>query len=192
MQFVNVYTYGINDVNYLRPSFAYILLIAQFFYSIRIPYQLIIQAAGHYKQTRNGAILEAIINIVISVILVINFGLVGVAIGTLISMVFRTMQLSIYMCKNIVKRSYFITIGKCMISFLEMTIIVLLFNLIHLDFPYNYMDWIKNAIIAGIISLVIVFVGSFIFYRKDIKGLIGKMKNVFNSGKKESERENYR
>lgn len=183
LQFVNVYTYGINDVDYLRPAFAYILLIAQFFYSIRIPYQMVIQAAGHYKQTRNGAILEAIINIVISVILVINFGLVGVAIGTLISMVFRTMQLSIYMCKNIVKRSYFITIGKCMVSFLEMAIIILVFNLLNLEFPYNYMDWIKNAIITGIISLVTVFVGTLIFYRKDFKGFIEKMKNVFHSGK---------
>lgn len=179
LQFVNVYTYGINDVNYLRPAFAYILLIAQFFYSIRIPYQMIIQAAGHYKQTRNGAIFEAVINILLSIILVITFGLMGVAIGTLVSTIFRTMQLSIYMCKNLVARNNLITVGKCIVSFLEMAIIIFIFNLLNLNFPINYFEWIKNAIIAGLISLIVVAVGSVVFYRKDFKRFMLKIKNIF-------------
>ena len=184
LQFVSVYTKGINDVNYIRPTFAYILLIANFFYSIRIPYQLVIQAAGHYKQTRNGAILEAVINIVISIIFVIYFGLIGVAIGTFVSMAFRTIQLSVYMCKNIVKRSNFITIGKCLISFAEIGIIILLFNLLNLQDPNNYVEWIKNAMIVGIISLIIVLIGILIFYRKNLKEFLLKINNALHTKNK--------
>lgn len=72
LQFVQVYTKGITDVNYSRPMFAYILLAAQFFYAIRLPYQFVVQAAGHFKETKKYAIVEAILNIVISIILVIR------------------------------------------------------------------------------------------------------------------------
>ena len=178
LQFVQVYTKGINDVDYLRPQFAYILLVAQFFYCIRIPYQMVIQAAGHYKQTRNGAIMEALINIIISVALVIKFGLIGVAVGTLASMIFRTIQLSIYMCKNIVERSNWITIYKCCIAFLEGIIIIFIVKILNLEMPATYIEWIKNGIITGIISLIIITIGSVIFYKNDTKRLLLKLKNM--------------
>ena len=180
LQFVSVYTKGINDVNYIRPVFAYIFLVAQFIYIIRQPYQSIIQAAGHYKQTRNGAILEAAINIIVSIVLVIKFGLIGVAIGTLVSVIFRTMQLMIYVCRKIVKRSSLIAIGKCIIGFVEMVIIILIFNLLNLNYPNNYIELIENAIIAGVISLFVVGIGSLIFYKKDVKGTFFRVKNALN------------
>lgn len=179
VQFVFVYTKGIQDVNYLRPAFAYFLVLANFFYSIRMPYQLVIQAAGHYKQTKNGAMTEALINIIISIILVIKLGIVGVAIGTFISMLFRTLQLSLYMSKNIINRSQFVTIFKIVISFIEGAIVIGVLNLIHLNMPENYFQWIINALIVGIISLMIVGLGNALIYHNDSRNLIRKMKNIF-------------
>lgn len=177
LRFVSIYTKGINDVNYIRPVFAYILLLGQFFYVIRQPYQAIIQAAGHYKQTRNGAILEAVINIVISIVLVIKFGLVGVAIGTLVASLFRTLELMIYTCKNLVKRSKLIAIRKILVALIEMFLIVLIFNILNIEYPNNYFDWLIDAVIVGIISLFVVGIGTLIFYRKDLKGIIIRIKN---------------
>lgn len=183
LPFINIYTRGINDVDYMRPEFAYILLIAQFFYCIRIPYQMVIQAAGHYRQTKNGAILEAILNIIISIALVIKFGLVGVAIGTLVSMVFRTLQLSIYMCKNIIKRSYFIFFKKCLISFVEASIIIFIVNKLCLTMPDNYISWILNAIIVSIIAFIVIILGSFIFFKKEMNIFFDKINNIFKCKK---------
>lgn len=180
LEFVNIYTKGINDINYLRPEFAYIFLIAQFFYCIRIPYQMVIQASGCYKQTRNGAILEAVINIVISVLLVLKFGIVGVAIGTVVSIIFRTLQLSIYMCNHIVKRSNLITIFKCIIAFVEGIIIIFIIKKMNLEMPYNYIEWLKNAIIVGFISISTVGIGLLVFYRNDLKNLLIKLNNIFH------------
>lgn len=187
LQFVNVYTKGVNDANYIRPIFAYIFLIANFFYCLRIPAQSIIQAAGHYKQTRNGAILEAIINLVISIALVVKFGVIGVAIGTLISMLFRTIQLIIYMSRKIVKRRCFIAIGKCVISFIEMGIIIFIVNTLKLNYPNNYLEWIRNAIIVGLIALIVVGVGALVFYMKDLKGTIFRFKNAIHIEQKKGE-----
>ena len=178
IDFVRIYTGGITDVNYIRPAFAYILAIAQFFYCIRIPYQLIIQAAGHYKQTRNGAIVEAVINIIISVCLVIKFGLIGVAIGTLIASILRTVELAHYMFKNIIKMNFRNFIYKCMISFLQIIIVVSVVHITKLTVPLNYLGWFIKAIYTVTISIIVVSIATFIFYKKEFKLTVSKVKNI--------------
>ena len=184
LQFVAIYTKGITDANYLKPVFAYLLLIGQFFYTISLPYQYIIQAAGHFEQTKKYAIIEAIINIVISICLVIKFGLIGVAIGTLIAMLYKTIMFSNYMSENIIERSKIITIKKCFISICEFLIIYFIYKFINPRVELNYFSWIKNGIIVFTISIPILVIGSILFYRKEIKNLFKKIKNMKNTKKK--------
>ena len=93
--------------------FAYVLTLAEAIYCIRIPYHSVVLAAGHYKETRNGAFVEAFINIVISIILVRENGpFIGVAIGTIAAMLFRTTQYAVYLSKNIIKRSILVFIKR--------------------------------------------------------------------------------
>ncbi len=102
--FVGLYTKGVTDADYLRPAFGYCLTAGFFIYCIRIPYKLIVDAAGHFKQTKNGAMIESAINIAVSVLLVVKLGILGVAIGSISAMLFRTIQYGIYVSKNLVKR----------------------------------------------------------------------------------------
>lgn len=101
MPFVYFYTKGITDANYFRPVFAYIMIIAQYIEVIKKPYFDLVLAKGDFKQTRNGAWLETIINIAISCILVWKLGIIGVAIGTLVSVSIRTIEIIHYASKNI-------------------------------------------------------------------------------------------
>ena len=178
LQFVQIYTKNITDVNYLRPEFAYILLIAQFFCAIRLPYQYIIQAAGHFKQTKKYAIIEAIINISISVLFVIKFGLIGVAIGTLTAMVYKTIMFSNYMSKNIINRSRWITYKRCLVSIIEFIMIFVLYKLINYPTLTNYFNWFINALIVVVISTLVIGICNYIFYKKDLNNLIKKLKNM--------------
>ena len=73
--FVSVYTYGINDANYIVPVFALILTIAQWLYCARLPYHIMIKAAGHYRETQNSAFIEAGLNVLISITTVYVWGL---------------------------------------------------------------------------------------------------------------------
>lgn len=184
--FVKIYTSGVTDVDYIRPVFSAIILIAQFFNCVRIPYQLVVQAAGHYKQTRNGAIFEAVINLGISILLVIKYGIVGVAIGTLAATVFRTIQYSYYVCKNIVNRSQWITLLRVIISFTEALATVVVVNALHLSQPKNYLDWFINALITLVVCCVIVVIGSILFDKSNIKRLRQKISVIFNKKKQTS------
>jgi len=90
--FVSIYTKGITDANYIRYAFGYLIVISEFIWAIRLPYSSIILSAGHFKQTRIGAWVECLSNIVISIILVFKCGIIGVAIGTIVAMTIRTCE----------------------------------------------------------------------------------------------------
>lgn len=104
VSFVKVYTYGINDADYYVPVFATILTLAHWAYCTRLPYHIIVKAAGHYKQTQASAVIEASINVVVSVATVKLYGLVGVAIGTACAMVYRSVYYWFYLSRRILHR----------------------------------------------------------------------------------------
>ena len=178
LDFVKLYTHNVTDVDYIRPTFACTIILAQYFNGVRIPYQLVVQAAGHYKQTKKAAILEPIINITVSVLLVIKFGLVGVAIGTFVATLFRTIQYSYYMSHVLIKRNALIVAHRVLLSFAEAGLIIVVFNALPLPPAQDFTIWVVRACVCVVISVVIVSSGSFLFFRNDVKNLIVKVRNV--------------
>ena len=163
--FVEVYTKGVTDGNYLRPLFAVLLVAAEGFYILRAPYSNIIFVAGHFKQTQAGAFFEAGVNIALSLILIRPLGIVGVAVGTLIAMVFRTVNYALYVNKNIVNvgfwgllRKLFAVVASYLIVYLTSTRMM-----ISVD---NYLSWCVYA--AGTVMFAI-FVTIFVYVILDFK-----------------------
>lgn len=170
--FVNIYTSGINDTNYIQPVFGILLLISEAIYCYRDPYVSIAYASGRFKETAKYAYIEAISNILISVVLVIRFGLVGVAVGTFVSMCYRLIMHVIYAKKNILYRP----ISKFAASFARSTLILgacvaLAFAAIRI-MPSTFVGWIIMAFgVAGIVALMIILV-QLISNRKQFSSLL--------------------
>ena len=168
LPFISLYTKGVHDVEYILPIYAIVITGAQMFYSFRTPYLTIVQGVGHYKQTKNGAYAEAIINIVTSVILVKYIGIVGVAVGTLIANVFRTVQYALYIDKHIVPRGK--TVFARRILWTVSNILIIYFIVSSKASQFAYLDWkawIVTALIISILSILLTALSSLIFYRKD-------------------------
>lgn len=172
--FVTVYTSGITDAEYSRPIFALLLSAAQFIGCVRTPYQNVVDAAGHFKQTRNSAIIEAGLNVAISIVAVMQFGLVGVAIGTLVSTLYRSIYIMIYASKNILKRSNWNFVKRIVCSLIEMGLIYILTNIFVNVNVTDYISWFIYAIAVGIISVIVVLACSFVFDRKDFYDCVRK------------------
>ena len=173
--FVSVYTIGVSDANYIVPVFAYLITLAQASYCLRLPYNIMVLAAGHYKQTQCSAIIEAIINVVLSIVLVFSFGLIGVALGTFAAMAYRTVYLANYLKKNILQRKLKHFIKHL---FIDVLAVIILFTILF-AFPdffemkqINYFSWFvlafKVALTAGVIQMLI----NIIFYIKKIRQFI--------------------
>lgn len=181
--FVKVYTQGVTDADYVVPVFSALIVLAYAFFSMRFPYTVMILVAGHYKETQWSCIIEAGLNVILSIIFVIFWGLSGVALGTLIAMIYRTLYCVFYLQKHILKRPcwhYFknlavdiLTAGLCIVA------------TIWIKFEeVSWLSWIIMALKVAGISLVVVAVVNCIFYFKNIKELVGYMRKKIWKKKK--------
>lgn len=178
LPFISLYTKGITDANYHQPLLAYCLVIASAIYCIRLPYHYVTLAAGHYKQTRNGAFAEAIINIVLSIVLVNIFGMAGVVIATICAVLFRTIQYAIYLSKNILKRKINEFIKRCIIYSSATVLSILLARLIPVIPINNYLDWCIYALTITGAVIIITMTINLVFYRNDCKDFIKILRKV--------------
>ena len=167
--FVSLYTKGITDANYIRPIFGYVMLSSVFMLSIKDPYNDLVKVVGHFKQTQKGAFVEAILNLVISIALVFKYGIVGVAIGTLVSTTIRTIELMYYANKNILKTNIFHFIKLIVMIIIEFIIIYALVDFIGEFKIDTYIDWIIYAIIVTLISMIIIILINLIFNKGKIR-----------------------
>lgn len=172
--FVRVYTLGIHDANYIQPLFAALIVAANAGHCLRLPYNIIILAAGHYKQTQNNYIIAAILNIVVSVVTVKAWGLIGVAIGTLVAMGYQTVWMAVYDSRNLIKwplrnfaKQIFVDGLTVIIGFFATRMIVMP--------EATYIEWVFLAVKTAIIWIVIVGVLNMVFYRDKMQSMIHKI-----------------
>lgn len=182
--FISLYTKGITDADYIQPVFALLITIAGFFNCMRIPYQYLVEAAGHFRQTKYGAYFEAAMNIMISIVCVFRFGLIGVAIGTVFATVFRTIQFSIYMCRNIVKRSYWKVIKTIGNSAIIIAAILWINSILPVVEYNDYFDWILVSVRTVVMIGALVTLNNIIFFRGPTLTVLNRAKGIFSRKRK--------
>ena len=187
LSFVRLYTKGIYDVNYERPIFAVLILLAEMVYCMRQPYQSLVFAAGKFRETQKGAIIEAVINIIVSMILVNYLGLVGVAIGTFIAMIFRTIDLVKYLSSSMLDYKYSEFIKRYVISFSSVVISYVLCRQIPIKCS-TFSIWIVYAIVISVLIGSIICLINYVFYRNEFKNTVKKFSLVFRSMTKRGEK----
>ena len=173
--FVQIYTDGVTDIEYYQPGFAILLCLAEYIYCTSLTYNNMIMAAGHIKQTQWISITEAVINIVLSLLLVNRFGVIGVALGTLIAFCFNTIANIAYMKRNIYDMSL-----KWII---KVYISNLLAGLASCFLFYRFVSYRISNFVEFFFWAVIVFVGvctidvlfNVVLFRDETKNVFSKL-----------------
>ncbi len=163
--FVQVYTEGINDANYIQPIFGSLITFAVASYCLRLPYNIMVLAAGHYRETQVSAVIEMILNITLSIILVISYGIIGVAIGTLIAMLYRTCYFAFYLSRNIIEYRFSHFVKQIVVDLLTLFLITKITNLFVIN-PNNYIEWFSSAILVFCLAVLIAVIINLFFFRK--------------------------
>jgi len=172
LPFISLYTKGVHDVEYLLPTYAAVITVAQMFFSFRTPYLTLVQGVGHYKQTKKGAYAEAAINLILSVTLVQFIGIVGVAVGTLAANIFRTLQYAIYADNHIIKRGKTVFAGRILWACANIAVIYFICSRTAAQFAYSgWLAWVMTAAVVTAIGAAITVASSFVFYRGDMKAV---------------------
>ena len=153
--FVSIYTKGIQDIDYIIVGVPELFLAYKLIYGIRMMNRQIIDVNGDYKRTSYIAIIEMIINLSVSVVLVIKYGILGVLIGTVVALIFSNIAYWYHLGKYAVPKSInkeIIIIGIYMIPF-----VLLLWAGKNLTlFPVN--SWFTLCAYACIVGIASVFV----------------------------------
>lgn len=166
--FISVYTQGVNDTNYIYPVFGALLVAAYGAYCIRLPYNTMVLAAGHYRETQASAIIEAALNVVVSVILVRKYGLYGVAIGTLAAMLFRSCYLAYYLSNAIMFRPFVYYLKHLIIDAAVIIIITFSTRWMITD-VHGYFEWIILASKVFAIAFAEVVAVNWLAYRNEFQ-----------------------
>lgn len=173
--FVGVYTLGIDDANYIQPLFAALIVAANAVHCLRLPYNIMILAAGHYKQTQNNYIIAAAINIVVSVIAVNALGLIGVAIGTLLAMAYQTVWMAWYDSQNLIQWPFVSFLKQITVDIVTVILCSSASRMFSM-MTVSYWGWVINAIEVTVVWLVIMVIINLIFYRDKVMKLANVLK----------------
>lgn len=176
--FVQVYTHGVNDANYIQPLFGILLVAANSGHCLRLPYNIMILAAGHYKQTQHNYIIAAVMNIAISIACVLQFGLIGVALGTLAAMVYQTVWMAWYNSKNFIRwpmKNFFKQMAVNAVSAVSIFTVTGYFNMTGV----SYLGWVVLAIKATVCGVFVVFLINYIFYKEFVLKITDKIMKRF-------------
>lgn len=165
--FVACYTQGMGDVEYVRLNIGILFALNGLTAQLKEVSGVIINAAGRYRETQRYAIEEAVINIVISLILVRPMGIVGVLIGTLISHIWMDIRFMRYMCKNIILQTGLLTIGRVSRNLLMMLLITVIeINCIH--FQIDWGMWILKAFIIFLVNSIVITIYNIVIEKEKI------------------------
>lgn len=159
--FVALYTSGVTDTNYYQPDLGILLILSEGICCLREPYVNLAYAANRFRDVTKHAIIEAALNISVSIILVFKLGVIGVAIGTLISMSYRTIFHIWYSKKVIPNWKYSDFIRRIITNGAVATVSILLCLAVVSPSNDNWGSWIVHGIeCTAIISCLILTVNT--------------------------------
>lgn len=167
VQFIGIYTRGITDADYIQPLFGCLLTLAAELYCLRMPYDTLVTSAGHFKQTRMGSYGEAVINLAVSLILVWRLGLIGVAIGTIAAIGYRTLYYVFYLSRNIILIPITGFFQRQAVNAAITLTVCFLCRAIMPASMEGYLSWAYWAVVAVAISAAVSLLFNLIFYKNE-------------------------
>lgn len=165
--FVDVYTMGINDVNYHVPLFGFLIILNGLVSHLYSPHGMFIQSFGKFREIRTCFTIQAILAIVATAILTKLWGLDGAMCAMIITHLYTVIYYIATTRKKIVKISM---THNVKLMLLVLTIFVgayLGWGFIHLNIEY-YIDWIKYAVV---VSISIILISTILFNLVDHKNM---------------------
>jgi divalent metal cation (Fe/Co/Zn/Cd) transporter len=159
---MELYTSGITDINYIDFWIPTLFVIIKLLGNARATSNNVINIAGHFKNTQNRAILELIINLVISLVFVQFLGIYGVLIGTIAALIYRSVDMVVYANKKILERNPWLTARRWLTNIIIFLILVTAAKAVNI-YPASYISTIVSTIfLMGLVIIIYASVNSLI------------------------------
>lgn len=155
--FVSVYIRNTDGVNYLIPSVGVCFALNGLFRAIRTPSITIVDAKGNYHENLTLNYVEAVLNVIISIVLTLHFGMIGVLIGGMISALFRSLCFIWSIDKKVIGISFSKDILLHIVSIIIAIITCVLFRSISAS---TVLNWLLIATFVSIVNGIVLIISN--------------------------------
>jgi len=157
MPFIQIYTSGVTDINYNLPLVGFLFVLNGLLFNIKTPQGMLVISAGLFKETKIQTTIQGAIVIIVGIILGPYMGITGVLIGSILSNVYRDIELMFFIPRTVTELSTRRTANRILRIFASIVLIWLPLNFIEI-IPTGYLSWIKDAIIIVVYSSILVLI----------------------------------
>ena len=102
---IQLYTAGIDDAEYTNAALLFLFVIMNILANGKTPIQQVMSYAGKFKETRSHAIIEMVLNLSVSVVSILKWGVCGAILGSVVALLVRAVITSHYVNKKILERN---------------------------------------------------------------------------------------
>ena len=173
--FVLIYTEHMGDVNYNEPVFAALICTAYVLYCLRLPFNEMILAAGHYKNTQHIFIKAASINLISSILAVRHWGLIGVAIGTIAAMLYQMLHMGYYVIRHLKVHSFGLAVKQYVVDVFTVIFVLCATSVIP-GTEATWLGWIVLAVQNALVIVACILVSNFVFYHESSMQILRNVK----------------
>lgn len=141
-----------------------VLVLNNYMLGMRIPPYVVKSAAGMYSEDQFVPIIQSIINLIISVILAKNIGLIGVFIGTLVSGLLPSFYRPYLVYKKVFEKrlsEYYLNYFKNILIIIIIIAIISLINIAIIGLPI-YIKFVLNMLLCVFVTNAILW----LFYHR--------------------------
>lgn len=181
MPFIELYTRGVQDANYIRPAVAALFVVVGVANNIRVPANTIVNSAGHFRETRQKAIIEAAINLAVSVALVSHLGIAGVLLGSVCSYAYRTADFVVYVAGNILEQSSWPTWRRIIRNVVVGSLALLPFAAYGPITAAGYLQWFLWAAAVGTAVAAVIIAANWLAEPQSFKETLARLRTIYHN-----------
>lgn len=191
--FAELYTRGQTELNYAVPLLGAAVIVEAVTNHAKMPFDLMIQSTGHFRDVRSHCLIEMGVTIVCSLI----FGIWGLSVSPMLSLcgvmagvslgnVVRTCLQLHLVPKTITHLPARSSLFRMLRALLTMAVIILPCTLLHI-YPLSFSNWLLFAVAISIWALIAAILLALLMDRKAFLSLIDRARYfIRHSLKKET------
>lgn len=176
MPFIQIYTHGIHDANYNVPIIGFLIVLNGFLYNLKTPQGMLVISAGLYRETKLQTTIQGLIALLVGAALTPFYGLAGILVGSILSNLYRDIDLLFFIPSHITKLSPKTTFSRWRIIITEFVLICVPFFLFKNTIS-SLTQWSVWAIIVAVYAILVICVLSYLLDRTEMKKSI---KTIFS------------
>ena len=173
---IQIYTQGINDANYTNVYLVFLFVIMNLLANGKLPSNHVLEYSGKFEETRSHAIIEMIINLAVSVVSIIKWGICGAIFGTIVALLYRGAMMIYYSNKEVLNRSVFNTYKLWLVNGAVFAVVMLVF-FVDSFCGLSFLNLLIKGIIHTLWIVPLYIAINFIFFKEAFKNLIALRRN---------------